>query len=156
MYDPQRVHLTSQQENQTHGEDNINRLGAMGSKTGACIRQAILKDREELVHQGEDHKPRDSELSTGKFDADLERVKQSRIRVQKRLIDGNEVNSSDDEDVPADGIKSGKTSTVLHFKRKFKSSVANETRRRRAGRFGRRMGDSGSSSDEGSDCSDFS
>ncbi len=37
-------------------------------------------------------------MSIGQFDEDLTKVKQARIRVQKRLIDKNMVNSSDEED----------------------------------------------------------
>ena len=94
--------------------------------------------------------PRDSELSAGQFDQNLDKVKQARIRVQNRLLQGNAVNSSDEDndDLNEGSGKNGKNTTVLHFKRKFKSGAATDTRRRRAGRFGRRAGqDDGDDSD---------
>ena len=47
----------------------------MGSKTGEKIRQAILEEREALLRKGVEDKPRDSEMSTGKFDEDLRKAK---------------------------------------------------------------------------------
>lgn len=118
----------------------------MGSKTGALLRDEILTERDELLRQAKENKPRDSELSAGKFDQNIDKVKQARIRVQNRLLQGNAVNSSDeDNDDNNDGGlgQNGKNTTVMHFKRKFKSGAATETRRRRAGRFGRRAGEDG-------------
>ena len=89
-------------------------------------------------------------MSTGKYDADLDKVKKARIRVQQRLLQGNAVNSSDEDDDAAaddanfniDGVggKNLKNTTVLHFKRKYKSGAAVQMKRRRAGRFGRQAG----------------
>ena len=80
--------------------------------------------------------------------------------MQQRLLQGNAINSSDedDEEMPDGGLgvaKTQKNTTVLHFKRKFKSGGAVQMKRKRAGRFGRQAGyDDGSdsySSDEDSD-----
>ena len=57
-----------------------------GSSTGAQIRSDILRERDQLIQAGRDELPRDSELSTGKYNEDLEKVKKARIRVQQRLL----------------------------------------------------------------------
>ena len=66
-------------------------------------------------------------MSTGMYDDDLTNVKAARIRVQRRFVDGNAVNSSDEEDADQKGsdqigskIGGKSAGTVLHFKRKFK------------------------------------
>ena len=136
-------------------------LSGLGSGAGSHMRSNIMQERDVLVKDGKENLPRDSELSVGKFEEDMTKVKQARIRVQKRLIDKNMVNSSDEEDEdrnrdnaymkdvdPAGGAgaQGGKT-TVLHFKRNFKSGAAADARRRRAGRFGKRAGMDDSDSD---------
>mmetsp|Transcript_14993 Transcript_14993/g.18931 ORF Transcript_14993/g.18931 Transcript_14993/m.18931 type:complete len:95 (-) Transcript_14993:806-1090(-) len=94
------------------------------------MRSAIMLDRDDLVAQGKQHVPRDSEMSIGQFDDDLKNVKAARIRVQRRFVDGNAVNSSDEEDGAdldqINGQNGGKNAggQVLHFKRKYKSGAA--------------------------------
>lgn len=85
-------------------------------------------------------------------------MKEARIRVQRRFVDGNAVNSSDEEDNDIvrvgsdqkDGQKGGKSGagTVLHFKRKFNQGAAADVRRRRAGRWGKQAGMEDEDSDE--------
>ena len=70
----------------------------MGSKTGAQLRTAIMQERDQLIQAGKDDAPRDSELSAGKYQEDYDKVRQARVRVQARLLQGNAVNSSDEED----------------------------------------------------------
>ena len=50
-------------------------LHAVGSKTGAQLRTAIMQEREQLIHAGRDDAPRDSELSAGKYQEDYDRVR---------------------------------------------------------------------------------
>ena len=134
-------------------------MNEVGSVTGAELRSAILKERDELVRAGQEDQPRDSELSAGKYDDDLDKVKKARLRVQTRLLQGNAADSSDEEyderNDRADGAGK-KNATVLHFKRNFKSGAAAQTRRRRAGRFGRRAGHSDDDDDYSDDVTDGS
>ena len=62
-----------------------------------------MLDRDDLVAQGKQNLPRDSEMSFGQYDDDLKHVKAARIRVQRRFVDGNAVNSSDEEDAGQGG-----------------------------------------------------
>ena len=149
--DLQRVFKSStKRQGDTHESGHIMFLGQVGSKTGAALRNEIDKDRMQLINEGRDELPRDSELSGGKYDEDLDKVKHARVRVQNRLLHGNAVNSSDEDDGAknefAGGSKSSKT--VMHFKRKTKSGAAAQIKRQRAGRFGRKLGEAGGLSDE--------
>lgn len=82
------------------------------------------------------------------------------------MLQGNAINSSDEEDGAGEqldnaagpgvaGGKNLKNTTVMHFKRQYKSSAAMQMKRRRAGRFGRQAGyeddEDSFSSDEDSD-----
>ena len=132
------------------------------------MRSAILQERDALIAQGKENKPRDSKLSTGKFDEDLTKVKEARIRVQRRLVDGKADNSSDEEAQRAGaypdqvvGQKDPKASggargAVLHFKRTQKQQTALDIRRRRAGRYGQQGIEFGGSDDESSGFEDES
>ena len=56
-------------------------LSAVGSKTGAQLRTAIMQERDQLIQAGRDDAPRDSELSAGKYQEDYNKVRQARVRV---------------------------------------------------------------------------
>lgn len=61
-------------------------LNAVGSKTGAQLRSAIMQERDQLINAGREEAPRDSEMSAGKYQEDYDKVRQARVRVQNRLL----------------------------------------------------------------------
>lgn len=109
-------------------------LPHLGSNAGVLMRRDVHAAKE---HSKSPNRLNETDMSIGSsLNPSLKKAKEDRLKLQKRLLNGEEGSGSDQEEDEESKAQTKSKTVVMHFKRKAKAKAVdpNELRKRRAGR----------------------